>query len=292
MSGEVSIFLSCAREVFTSLVPLVLSAAGCSADVTKKRDGSLVTPTDRFVESRIINALSIALPGIPVLGEEGAIDGSESADLDAKAFYRSFLDAPFQLIVDPIDGTRNFVDGRGEYCIAAALSKRVNDGIWPIAAVVAIPQDGLLLWCDDKCAFRGEVGSESFSKLDRDRNPHLGISVNSRDRAWLSAEGYSLRRPWVSSGSSVYDFIGSATGRLSASIVGSQRLWDLMAPLAFAERLGLTLRDLQTGDIVTALRESDLSSDLTARPWGLGRRMVLLPEGLAVEDIVGRPGSR
>ncbi len=292
MSEEISVFLSCAREVFTSLVPIVLSAAGSTADVTKKRDGSLVTATDRFVESRIISAFSVALPGVPVLGEEGAIDCSEGTYSDSKEFYRGFLDTPLQLVVDPIDGTRNFVDGKGEYCIAAALSKRVDTGIWPIAAVVAIPREGLMLWCDGSGAFREELGRGTSGKLYRDVSPPRDISVNSRDRAWLSAEGYGLRRPWVSSGSSVYDFIGSATGRLSASIVGSQRLWDLMAPLAFAERLGLVLRDLRTGDVMMGLGATHLSSDLVARPWGLGRRMLLLPKDVAVEDFVVRPFNR
>ncbi len=291
MTGEISTFVSCAREVITSLVPVVRAAAGSPESVTKKRDGSLVTATDQLVESRVIAVLSSALPGIPILGEEGAIDGSESAQSAASEFYRSFLRSQFQLIVDPIDGTRNFVDGRDEYCIAAALSQRTNSGIWPVAAVIALPQERVLIWCDDRGAFREDLTSGSISQLKRETNSSGAISVNSRDRAWLSTEGIALRLPWVSSGSSIYDFIGSAVGRLRGSVVGSQRLWDLMAPLAVAGHLGMTLRDLQTGAAVTSLCASDLSSDLVSRPWGLSRRMVLLPSELSLEALLQRSGS-
>jgi fructose-1,6-bisphosphatase/inositol monophosphatase family enzyme len=291
VAGEISTFVSCAREVISSLVPVVLSAAGSADTVTKKRDGSLVTATDQLVESRVVAALSAVLPGIPILGEEGAIDSSASAQKTAHEFYNKFLSSPFQLIVDPIDGTRNFVDGRDEYCIAAALSHRVNQGIWPVAAVIALPKQGSLVWCDDRGAYREDLSSGSVLELKREPKASVAISVNSRDRAWLSAEGIALRFPWVSSGSSIYDFIGSAVGELQGSVVGSQRLWDLMAPLAVAGHLGMSLRDLKTGDVVTALCESDLSPDLVSRPWGLNRKMVLLPHERSIETLLQRRQS-
>ncbi len=288
MANEIPTFISCAREVVTSLVPVVQAAAGSLDTVTKKRDGSLVTATDKLVESRMVSALSAALPGIPILGEEGAIDGSANAKVTAHEFYGEFLRAPFQLIVDPIDGTRNFVDGRSEYCIAAAISRSVGEGIWPIAAVVAVPSERLIYWSDQQAAYRLDLTSGDVTRLSRSACSSDAISVNSRDRAWLSAERYRLRGQWVSSGSSIYDFIGSAIGRLRGSLVGSQRLWDLMAPLAIAMCLGMRLLDLKTGKRVDALREVDLSSDLAARPWGLNRRMLLLPTEVSVEDVVER----
>lgn len=288
MANEIPTFVSCAREVVTSLVPVVLAAAGSRDAVTKKRDGSLVTATDQLVESRMVSVLSAALPGIPILGEEGAIDGSADAEVTAHEFYSAFLRAPFQLIVDPIDGTRNFVDGRNEYCIAAAISRSVGGGIWPVAAVVAVPNEHVLYWSDQQGAFRQDLTSGDISAINRGACSSEAISVNSRDRAWLSAEHFTLRGQWVSSGSSIYDFIGSATGRLRGSVIGSQRLWDLMAPLAISTQLGMRLLDLQTGNQINSLCEADLSSDLATRPWGLDRRMVLLPEGTSVEDIVER----
>jgi fructose-1,6-bisphosphatase/inositol monophosphatase family enzyme len=157
-----------------------------------------------------------------------------------------------------------------------------------VAAVIALPKQGKLVWCDDQGAFREDLSSGNISELKRGANVSEAISVNSRDRAWLSAEGIGMRLPWVSSGSSIFDFIGSAVGELQGSVVGSQRLWDLMAPLAVADYLGMTLRDLKTGEVVTALSESDLSPDLVLRPWGLNRRMVLLPREQSIEALLQR----
>ena len=103
---------------------------------------------------------------------------------------------------------------------------------------------------------------------------------------WLAKNNYDVICPWISSGSSVHDFIGTALGRLSGSILGSQRLWDLLAPLAIASRLGMVLRDLVTGEDLRAITPDDLSVDFERRPWGLIRRMVLLPKDQSASNLV------
>lgn len=287
MTAEISTFIKTAQEVIKAVTPMVLAAAGRGGEAaTKKRDGSLVTVTDQHVENRLIAALTEQFPASPVLGEEGAIDASEGGAKSAIELYSTFMGEPYQLIIDPIDGTRNFVEGSGEYCIAAALTERVEGGIWPVAAVIGIPRDRALYWCDEYRVYKQDLATGDTRIVSAVVDKAAPASVNSRDRAWLTNEGLKLVRPWVSSGSSIFDFLGTSLGRLCGSVIGSQRLWDLMPALAIANRLGLVLRDLRTGERISCIGPQDLSLDLVTRPWGIARRMLLARPDLEIDSVV------
>ena len=290
MGSDVTTFLSCAKAAMRDLVPRVLSTSIASPNsVETKPDGSLVTVVDKIVEAELVTTFSTVFPDTPVLGEEGAIDSSYGLGVSQSELYTQFMRAPRQVIIDPIDGTRNFVDRKREYCIAAALSRSVSGGIWPVASVIAVPEEGLMYWCDEDGAYVEEISSGELRRLNAgELSKATHVSISSRDRSWLTAQGFELNLPWVSSGSSVYDLLGTACGRLRGSVVGSQRLWDLMAPLALASRLGFLLCDLCSGERIGALAVSDLSSDIEARPWGLGRRMVVMRPGDAVSAFFSR----
>jgi len=73
----------------------------------------VVTVVDRRVEARLIEHLTELRPGIPVIGEEGV---HESPDL-----LRQLSPLSPAWLVDPIDGTRNFVAGSDAFGIAVAL---------------------------------------------------------------------------------------------------------------------------------------------------------------------------
>lgn len=270
-----------------------LSAASCRAregavrqnkDVQTKRDGSLVTEVDQQIESLLVARFKSEFPVAAVLGEEGAID---TEGRSAEEVYREFFGAPFQITIDPIDGTKNFIAGRPQYCLAAGLSMRIDAGIWPIAGVVAVPEEGKMLWSDDSQVVVEDLLSGQQSSLVSPATAAPSVSVNSRDRAWLASKELQLRLPWVSSGSSVYDFLGTVVGRHRASLIGSQRLWDLMAPLAIALRAGLVLRDFESRSEIGSIKWQDLSGDIASRPWGLNRKMVLAARGTDIAELVG-----
>jgi len=276
-------FLSCAIDAFRDLVPFVREgAARADKAVQTKRDGSLVTEVDQAVESRLVRIFQKAFPDVPVLGEEGAIDHDAR---DASQMYRPFLDAEYQITIDPIDGTKNFIEGHRHYCIAAALSAREDGGIWPVSGVIAVPEEDLLYWCDEQGVFSERVTKVELAEIKTAVPPQPQMSVNSRDRAWLAAHQRKSLLPTISSGSSVYDFMGTVLGRNKASIIGSQRLWDLMAPLALALRAGLILRDLQDEQQISALGIGDLSEDIVSRPWGLSRKMVLARPDVQLSEL-------
>jgi fructose-1,6-bisphosphatase/inositol monophosphatase family enzyme len=81
-------------------------------EVTAKAPGDLVTVVDLAAEDAIVAGLRDLAPGIPVVGEEGV--AADPSRLDA-------LHAPAAFLVDPIDGTRAFVEGAPDYAVMVAL---------------------------------------------------------------------------------------------------------------------------------------------------------------------------
>jgi len=96
--------------------------AKTSAEVTTKAGGSPVTEADFLVDRILKEKLEALVPGAAWLSEE-------TADTDARLSNRLVL------IVDPIDGTRAFVNGDATWAIAVAL---VSDGR-PVLGVIHAP---------------------------------------------------------------------------------------------------------------------------------------------------------
>jgi len=95
-------------------------------DLRAKADASPVTAADEAADALISAGLRKAFPGIPLVTEEQA----ESHAVRGKSF----------LIVDPLDGTREFVQRRGDFTVNIAY---VADGV-PVLGVVYAPAKGRL----------------------------------------------------------------------------------------------------------------------------------------------------
>nr|WP_243374494.1 3'(2'),5'-bisphosphate nucleotidase CysQ [Microvirga solisilvae] len=88
-----------------------------------KDDGSPTTAADLAAEQLIIRRLNEAWPDVPVVAEE------TSSNVHAEEFF---------FLVDPLDGTGDFLNGTGEYSVNIALIQNHR----PIAAAVAAPALG------------------------------------------------------------------------------------------------------------------------------------------------------
>lgn len=76
--------------------------------ITEKKPNDFVTEVDQRVEQEIINIVHKAYPSHGFLGEEGgAIEGDE-----------------YQWIIDPIDGTRNFIHGFPYFAVSIAIAHK------------------------------------------------------------------------------------------------------------------------------------------------------------------------
>jgi 3'(2'), 5'-bisphosphate nucleotidase len=102
-----------------------------------KTDLTPVTAADESSEAVILEGVSRLLPGIPVIAEE-SVGRAPLSNL-----------GPSFLIVDPLDGTREFLAGRDEFTVNVAI---VTNGI-PVAGIIAAPAQGLL--------WRGIVGGSA-----------------------------------------------------------------------------------------------------------------------------------
>ena len=100
----------------------------------EKPDSSPVTAADEASEAVILDGLAALRPGIPVVSEEAA-GRPAPAGLGPRFF-----------LVDPLDGTREFVAGRDEFTVNIALIENSA----PVAGVLAAPARGLI--------WRGQVG--------------------------------------------------------------------------------------------------------------------------------------
>ncbi len=92
--------------------------------VESKADRSPVTAADTAAEAIITQGLSTLTPDIPVVAEEAAAAG-HTPDISAGVFW----------LVDPLDGTREFLSRNGEFTVNIGL---IEDGV-PMLGVIHIP---------------------------------------------------------------------------------------------------------------------------------------------------------
>lgn len=157
----------------------------------QKADKSPVTAADREAEALIEEGLKEIAPEIPMVGEEAASSGR----------IPDFTKGPFWL-VDPLDGTKEFISKNGEFTVNIAL---VESGR-PILGIVTAPARNIAWW--------GALGQGAVCR-DRDEvktikvrpRPAVGVvAVASRSHrgadtdAWLEKNGIT---EWVSAGSSL-----------------------------------------------------------------------------------------
>ncbi len=96
--------------------------------VREKADTSPVTEADEAADAIIYSGLKEAFPDFPIVTEEQA----ETHDLDVKSF----------IVVDPLDGTKEFINRRGDFTVNIAL---VEDGT-PTLGVVYAPAKGRMFF--------------------------------------------------------------------------------------------------------------------------------------------------
>jgi 3'(2'), 5'-bisphosphate nucleotidase len=153
---------TCARllcpltELIAAAAVAVLRVPRNSLAARLKSDYSPVTAADEAAEAVVLGGLKDLLPGVPVVSEESAAPTS---------LGRTFI------LVDPLDGTREFLAGRDEYTINIGL---VQDGR-PIAGLIAAPAQGLI--------WRGVVGqgAERLPIATDESKPNTGpIAIRTR----------------------------------------------------------------------------------------------------------------
>jgi 3'(2'), 5'-bisphosphate nucleotidase len=163
-----------------------------AASAQTKADGSPVTAADQEAEALILTELAAAFPGVPVVAEEEAAAGRMAAVAD-----RFFL-------VDPLDGTREFLSGNGEFTVNIA---EVRDGL-PVAGVVFAPaKERLFAGGLGLGAFEAAASLASFKPITARRAPADGlVAIGSRshndEKTAAFLKQFAVKQ-YVSAGSSL-----------------------------------------------------------------------------------------
>lgn len=109
---------------------LILSIYGREFEVTTKSDASPLTEADTAAEALILDRLGAAFPDVPIIAEEAVANGDAPPCGD-----RFFL-------VDPLDGSKEFIARNGEFTVNIAL---IENGA-PVAGVVYAPALKRIWW--------------------------------------------------------------------------------------------------------------------------------------------------
>ncbi len=99
--------------------------------IEKKSDDSPVTIADKKANAYIVEQLSALTPQLPIIAEE-----SEEIPYELRKAFEEYW------IVDPLDGTKEFIDGNGQFTVNIALMKNNV----PVLGVVYVPTKDSLYW--------------------------------------------------------------------------------------------------------------------------------------------------
>jgi myo-inositol-1(or 4)-monophosphatase len=202
--------------------------------VTAKGDRDLVSDVDVTIERQIRTALRDATPHIGFLGEEEGAHGPHTGT---------------RWILDPVDGTTNFIRGMPLYAISLALVHHNT----AVLGAISLPTlrrrywaaEGLGAWRDGKPIRAAATRSlreamVAFGDFGTGRNFSERELV---DLAVLARLAQQAQRTRVL-GTSAVDLAFVADGSLDASITLANRSWDMAAGVVIAREAGAAVTDL------------------------------------------------
>ena len=157
MTTDYSRLLDSLGEAAREAGSAILEVVRRGFDVESKKDASPVTEADRAAELVILSALARLAPGVPVIAEEEVAAGRIPVHGDT------------YFLVDPLDGTKEFVRGGDDYTVNIGLIERGS----PTLGVVFAPATGRLhLGSVGRGAWLDEKGRRRDIRT-RDRRPEM-----------------------------------------------------------------------------------------------------------------------
>ena len=170
----------------------ILAVYASDFTVADKADASPVTEADTRAEREILRGLADCAPEVPVVAEESVAAG-DVPDVRGKRFF----------LVDPLDGTREFIGRNGEFTVNIAL---VEDGA-PTAGVVHLPALDETFWtAGDGVAWRARGARAAERIACRSAASGGLVAIASRSHRSAETDAYLQRfriAEIVSAGSSL-----------------------------------------------------------------------------------------
>jgi myo-inositol-1(or 4)-monophosphatase len=226
----------------------------------------LVTEVDKGSERLIKKLIMTHFPHHSFLGEEGVEPGPEAS---ARAL-EDIRDAEYLWIVDPIDGTTNFVHGFPFFCVSIALA---HNGEVIVGVVYDPMKDELFVAEKGKGAYvHGKRMQVSKDETLRASLVATGLPADHHYALPLNLKGIQAVAPQVRNlriaGSAALHMAYVAAGRLSGFWEIGLSSWDLAAGSLLVQ---------ESGGIVTST---------SGQPYDLGVRNVTASNGLIQEELI------
>jgi len=198
----------------------------------RKTDRTVVTEVDHAIQAHLLSAIAERFPDHAVVAEETVATPGAHADR---------LTARFCWVIDPLDGTRNFVAGFPSYATSIAVLERGE----PIVGVVIDHIVGAIY-----AGARGQGATLNGAPL-RMSEPAPGEDwligfASTKDqptvdvvRNWLGTRGYILRN----TGSTALHLGMVAAGALTAAFCRKCKIWDVAAGALLIREAGGIITD-------------------------------------------------
>ena len=234
-ADELRYLLDRARQLACTAAQAILEFAGDPC-ATAKEDGSPLTLADMASHKTIDEGLRSLHPRLSILSEEGDLDGAETRP--SGAYW----------CVDPLDGTKEFVNGLGEYTVNIALVEQAD----PVLGVVCVPASSTVYFAargHGAWRTRGSGPPQRIAPRDRDRPSVAVVSrshMSDRTTRFLAKLGVSevIRRGSSLKMCAVADGSADIYPRL-----GPTCLWDTAAGTAVCREAGCRVVDLHGCDL-------------------------------------------
>lgn len=237
-----------AQVIAEKRLELVSTGALTGSVVTKSSSVDPVTVVDKEAEAHIVKRLSQLRPGDGVLGEEGANEDSDTGVV---------------WIVDPIDGTVNFLYGQPQYAVSVAAAYK---GVVLAGAVINVVSRELFhagKGFGASMEIPGLYQSIRVSDIESLSQALVGtgfgyIAKRRQAQAEILQELLPAVRDIRRAGSAALDLCALAAGRLDAYYEHGLHPWDYAAGALIAAEAGAEVRipsleaDGDSGAIVTA----------------------------------------
>ncbi len=202
--------------------------------VTKKSHSDYVSEVDRAAEQTIIETLLEAYPSHAILAEESGTQG----------------DSDFVWIIDPLDGTTNFLHGVQQYAVSIAL---MHHGVLTQAVIYDPTKNDLFTATRGRGAFLNDRRIRVSKRIQlADALIGTGFPYTNFDHeeAYLAIfrefmkKSSGLRRP----GAASLDLAWTATGRFDGFFETGLKPWDIAAGALLITEAGGMVSDLNGGD--------------------------------------------
>lgn len=239
--GLLSQALEVAGRLATDATDVITATAGRGArPTTKESPFDWVTDTDRTLERHTRRVLATEFPDIPVVGEEYGDDAGAHG-------------AEYRWVVDPVDGTANYVAGI-PWC---SYSLALVDGDGPVVGVVADP-------------YRGQIYTAGRGRGARANGTLVRVPARTRTAGSIVCTELSGGNAWPGLsrflesaaaahtgtrvlGSSALAVTQVALGHAVAAVLHGYREWDVAGALGVAGEAGAVVLDRRGGEATLPL---------------------------------------